>query len=77
MFINFYFSAYIAHSIYTVVQLFQSPTCTSTPCYNSFLNSNPKLQLLLFTATNANPIASEVTNVLTLKRFQFREPLQR
>uniref|UniRef100_A0A336M480 Lipid scramblase CLPTM1L n=1 Tax=Culicoides sonorensis TaxID=179676 RepID=A0A336M480_CULSO len=71
------FLAYMAHSIYTLAQLFKSPTCSSTPCYTSFLANNPKLQLLLFTSTTNNPIASEVTNVLTVKNFNYMEPFQR
>lgn len=71
------FLAYIAHSIYTLAQLFKSPSCSSSPCYTSYLANNPKLQLLLFTSTTSNPIASEVTNVLVLRGFNYLEPFQR
>ncbi|XP_063697364.1 lipid scramblase CLPTM1L [Culicoides brevitarsis] len=71
------FLAYIAHSIYTLAQLFKSPSCSSSPCYTSYLANNPKLQLLLFTSTTSNPIASEVTNVLVLRGFNYLEPVQK
>lgn len=35
------------------------------------------MQLLLFTSITRNPIASEVTNILTLRHFDYNQPLQK
>lgn len=35
------------------------------------------MQLLLFTSTTHNPIPSEVTNILTIRNFNYNEPLQK
>lgn len=67
------FLSYILYSVYSLSLLFSAPQCSGKPCFTSFLATNPKLQLLLFTATKYNPISSEVTKLTTIKKFDYRE----
>uniref|UniRef100_A0A023ETS2 Lipid scramblase CLPTM1L n=2 Tax=Aedes albopictus TaxID=7160 RepID=A0A023ETS2_AEDAL len=71
------FLCYIGHSIYTLVKLFRAPVCSQTPCFKSYLASNPKLQLALFTSTTNNPISSEVTKLASIKRFDYYNEYKR
>jgi hypothetical protein len=71
------FIAFIANSIYTLSLLFVAPKCTDSPCFTSYLAQNPKLQLVLFTSVQPNPISTEVTKILTISNFDYRSPYQR
>lgn len=71
------FLCYIGHSIYTLVKLFRTPVCSQTPCFKSYLASNPKLQLALFTSTTNNPISSEVTKLASIGRFDYNNEYTR
>ncbi|XP_055846700.1 lipid scramblase CLPTM1L [Episyrphus balteatus] len=71
------FLIYVAHSMWTIGQLFTSLHCSSLPCYQSFLAKNPKMQLALFTSVTSNPIASETKKILNLKNFNYYAPFQK
>lgn len=65
------FLAYVGHSVYTFTKIFASPECTKDPCFESFLATNPKLQLTLFTSAKANPISNEVHLVESITEFDY------
>uniref|UniRef100_U5EWM9 Lipid scramblase CLPTM1L n=1 Tax=Corethrella appendiculata TaxID=1370023 RepID=U5EWM9_9DIPT len=71
------FIAYILHSMYTLALLFASPKCTKNPCFKSYLNTNPKMQLALFTSFNSNPISSEVSKIISIRNFDYQNPYTR
>ncbi|GAB0098929.1 Cleft lip and palate transmembrane protein 1-like protein [Sergentomyia squamirostris] len=73
------FMCYILHSIWLMSQIFTAPVCTQKPCFTSFLAKEKlsPLQMALFTSTTKNPISSEVTEVATVKPFEFRESFTR
>lgn len=71
------FIAYIGHSMWVLSQLFAAPKCTDKPCYTSFLSTNPKLQLLLFTSVQNNPVSKEVTKIATINNFKYRDSFLR
>lgn len=71
------FIAYIGHSMFALSRLFMTLECSETPCYTSYLQTEPKLQMLLFTSVTKNPISSEVTEVATLNRFNFHTEINR
>lgn len=71
------FVCYILHSMWALSQLFSTLSCSETPCYTSFLATNPKLQLALFTSPTKNPIGSEVTQVASFRDFDYREEISR
>lgn len=72
------FIGYIAYSMYTFAQLFRNLECSDeTTCFKSYLNSNPKLQLALFTSSSVNPISTEVKKLANIRNFDYREPYSR
>lgn len=71
------FVCYIGHSIYSLVNLFKTPVCSQTPCFKSYLASNPKLQLTLFTSATSNPISSEANKIASIKRLDYYNEYQR
>lgn len=71
------FIAYIGHSMWVLSQLFAAPKCTDIPCFTSFLSTNPKLQLLLFTSVQNNPVSKEVTKIATINNFKYRDSFLR
>ncbi|XP_059622400.1 lipid scramblase CLPTM1L [Phlebotomus argentipes] len=73
------FMCYIAHSIWVLAQIFSAPVCTRPPCFTSILAKEelPKLQMALFTSTTKNPITTEITEVATVKPFDFKESFSR
>lgn len=66
------FIIYLGNSIWSVSQLFRTIHCTSVPCFVSFLSTNPGLQLAIFTSPSRNPIASETTKLLNVRRWDYR-----
>lgn len=68
---------YIAHSMWSLAQLFRTLQCTGTPCYRSYLKSNPRLQLAIFTSPSYNPISSEVQKVVNIRNFDYRTEYHR
>lgn len=71
------FFVYIAHSMWTMAQLFRSLECTSVPCYQSFLGKKPEMQLALFTSVSRNPIATETTKIMHLNNFNYSAPFEK
>lgn len=71
------FVVYILHSMYALSQLFSNLKCTETPCFSSYLEKSPKLQLMLFTSPNQNPISSEVTEIASIRNFDYKIELER
>lgn len=72
------FIGYICYSMYTFATLFRSLECSDEMvCYSSFLNRNPKMQLALFTSVNTNPISTEVTKLVNVRKFDYSEPYSR
>lgn len=65
------FMAYVGHSVYTFAKIFRAPECTKEPCFSSFLDESPHLQLALFTSHKANPISSEVHLVESIAEFDY------
>lgn len=63
--------------MWTMTQLFAGLSCTSAPCYKSFLDKKPKMQLAVFTSVPSNPIASETTKIFHLEDFNYLLPFQR
>lgn len=71
------FIIYLANSIWSVAQLFSNIQCSNTPCYTSFLSTNPKLQFAIFTSPTRNPIASETTKLINVRRWDYRDEYDR
>lgn len=71
------FGAYIIHSMWSLSLLFSSLKCSEKVCYTSYLAKNPKLQMVLFTSVSPNPQISDVTEIATIKNFNYRETLER
>lgn len=71
------FIAYIGHSIFSLSRLFTTLECSETPCFTSYLQTEPKLQMLLFTSVTKNPISSEVSAVATLSHFDVHAEINR
>lgn len=71
------FVLYILHSMWALSQLFTTLKCTQTPCFTSYLATEQKLQLILFTSTTKNPISSEVTEIAVLNKFNVDKELNR
>lgn len=69
--------AYIGHSVYTFTKIFTSPECTKDPCFESFLATNPELQLTLFTSAKANPISSEVHLLESITEFDYNTEFEK
>lgn len=71
------FLLYIGHSMWSLAHLFNTLQCTDTPCFKSYLATNPKLQLALFTSHASNPISTEVKKVVTIRNFDYRNEFHR
>lgn len=66
------FLAFILHSIYNLVLLYQAPKCSKGEvCYYSILNKKPQLDLLLITAESGRGKAEEL--VLQKRNFNYNE----
>lgn len=64
------FLAFILHSIYNLVLLYQAPSCTKGEvCYFSILNKKPQLDLLLFTAESSRGKDEQL--VLQKRKFDY------
>lgn len=71
------FVIYIAYSIWTMIQLFNSLQCTGKPCYTSFLATKPQLQIALFTSENPNPLSNQVKEVEVFHNFNYAEDFEK
>lgn len=69
--------AFVAHSLYVFISIFMVPTCSKTPCFGSFLATEPELQLILFTSAKANPISSEVHLLHREEEFDYNKEFER
>lgn len=69
------FIIYLGNSLWSVFQLFRDISCTSLPCYTSYLSTNPNLQLAIFTSPTRNPIASEATKLLNRRKWNYKNEL--
>ncbi|XP_055381132.1 lipid scramblase CLPTM1L [Condylostylus longicornis] len=67
------FLIYIGNSMWIMSQLFVNIQCSSEPCYKSFLDTKPKLQLALFASTSINPLSSEVQKVAAIPNFNYEK----
>lgn len=66
------FIAYVLHSMWSLSQLFVSPTCTKRPCIGSYLNARPALDLLVYGSAERRATAAAKL-VLRRDRFQYEE----
>lgn len=72
------FGAWVIHSMWSLSLLFSSLKCSEKVCYTSYLAKSPKLQLALFTSVSPQPQSSaDVTQIASIKNFNYREPLER
>lgn len=71
------FVVYIAYSVWTLSQLFTTLKCSTIPCYTSILTTNPKLQLVLFTSVQNNPLSKDVTKITSIGNFDYRNEFER
>lgn len=69
--------AYIAHSVYSISRLFATPTCSQAPCFRSYLESRPVLQVCLFVSPKSSPVAAEVEHVYTFRKFDYSTETER
>lgn len=63
--------------MWTLAQLFATLQCSGEPCFKSYLENQPKLQLLLFTSHHHKPIRNEVKKITTINNFNYNEELHR
>lgn len=72
------FLIFVGRSIWSIYSIWQAPKCNpliQEPCYHSFLNDNPKLDLLVFTADNSKSGKFEL--ILWLEDFDYRNQIER
>lgn len=72
------FLLFIARSIWSLYSLWQSPKCNNLIrdiCYHSFLNDNPKLDLVVF--LNDNSKSGKYDLILRLEEFDYRSQIER
>lgn len=72
------FIGYVSYSMYTFALLFRGLECSDkVTCFQSFLNKNPKLQLVLFTSHSISPISSEVEKLTNIRAFDYHNSFTR
>ena len=71
--------AYVTYTIWTVAQLFISPTCFSPEkCFKSYLHNQPNLDLYLFSSVNQElNHRSHVQLVEYFKEFSYEKPWEK
>ncbi|CAH0547843.1 unnamed protein product [Brassicogethes aeneus] len=70
------FFAFILKSIYSLISIYQAPTCNSDEvCYNSILNKNPNLDLFVFISDNSR--SGNYDLVFSENKFDFRKNFER
>ncbi|EEB10382.1 conserved hypothetical protein [Pediculus humanus corporis] len=71
--------AYVTYTIWTVAQLFISPTCSSPEkCFKSYLHNQPNLDLYLFSSVNQElNHHSHVQLVEYFKEFSYEKPWEK
>ncbi|XP_050300904.1 lipid scramblase CLPTM1L [Anthonomus grandis grandis] len=71
------FIAFVGSSVWNFIQLWQSPKCNPhvhQQCFKSFLNKNPKLDLLVYVSSKSRNEKYDL--VLDVEQFQYREPFE-
>lgn len=63
------FVLYILHLIWSLSKVFSTLKCTETQCYSSFLTTEPKLELLMFTSPTRTPTQSQFIGIDVLDNF--------
>lgn len=65
------FLSYVGHLIYSISTLFTLPKCVNKKqdCLRPYLNTNPALNLILFTSTTKRPTNWESTFVYSKRKF--------
>ncbi|XP_065162687.1 lipid scramblase CLPTM1L [Atheta coriaria] len=70
------FAAFVLHSVYNLYLLYRPPSCNEKDvCYKSFLNSQPKLELLVYLSDSYK--SNGYQNVLHIPDFDYNEAFQR
>ncbi|XP_050502597.1 lipid scramblase CLPTM1L [Diabrotica virgifera virgifera] len=70
------FFIFILKSMYSLFGIFQLPVCEKGDvCYKSYLNSNPKLDLVVFLSDNSK--SGNFDKILHLKEFDYFSPLEK
>lgn len=72
------FLVYIANSIWSLAQLFHLPKCDLAAheyCLESYLATNPALQLLIYTSSSSKSEKFEL--ILHDKNFKYNEPFEK
>ncbi|CAH1155266.1 unnamed protein product [Phaedon cochleariae] len=70
------FFFFILKSIYSLIGIFQSPTCNKGDvCYKSFLNSKPKLDLFVFVSDNSR--SGNFDEILHQHNFDYTSRFER
>lgn len=69
------FLAFIGHSIWNLILIFESPTCTKGDvCYSSYLNKKPSLDLLLYLTDNSR---SKREELILIEKFDYEKYFER
>lgn len=71
------FIVYVIHSMWTLSQLFIPPKCEKEPCLDSYFNTNPSLNLILYTSEYARPTMPNAKQILHLKDFNFNDNFEK
>lgn len=70
------FLIFMLHSIWNLIGIFRAPTCSPGDiCYSSYLNTKPKLQLLVYTTDSQKSFDGNL--ILHLRDFLYEESLER
>ncbi|KAF5296178.1 hypothetical protein FQA39_LY12632 [Lamprigera yunnana] len=70
------FALFILHSIWNLIGIFRAPTCNKEePCYASYLNKNPSLELLLYISEKVHPGNAQL--IYNLDNFKYSEPFEK
>lgn len=65
------FCAFILHSIWNLIGIFRAPNCKQGEvCFQSYLNSNPELELLVYVSDNSRLGNSEI--IYNADNFDYR-----
>ncbi|KAK4873333.1 hypothetical protein RN001_015362 [Aquatica leii] len=70
------FMLFIFHSIWNLIRIFSAPSCVKGEvCYSSYLNSNPPLELFVYTSDNLKSFDAQL--ILDLPEFIYTEPFEK
>lgn len=71
------FIAYVLHSMWSLFSLFIPPKCNKEPCFNSYFNSDPKLNLILYTSEFSKPTITGAKLILHLHEFDYNKNFEK